>query len=597
MDSNVERLILRCLEKNPASRPRSALQVAAALPGHNPLSAAIAAGETPSPEMVAAAGGEGSLSAAQAWALLAAIFAGLVLFAFLAQHAVLPNLLPPGKPPEVLSEQARQIAARLGYSAPSADSSYWFGVDPGYFRYSSRLSAPQRYRSLSSEFPFPMQFWYRQSPFPLRTAYPFAVTANNPALSFSGEWEISMDSDGRLNYFAAIGSPDKNPANAGATLDWQPLFAAAELTLQQSRPLEPRVLPDVPSNRTFAWETTAHGKTLQVQGASYLDRIVFFRVFAPWAGPERARPAQPDFASRFGFAFFVTTVFALLAVCFLFARKNLKQGRGDRHGAARVASAIFAVLFLGQALATHYTADAGWIFVWFLLCSGLALTNAIQFALLYVALEPYVRRTWPEILISWSRLVAGGWNNPLVGRDVLIGVLFGIAMLVASFARIALPYWLPAAGVTVGWQGSWRGPSAFLGSISSNILVIMSAVGSLAVVFVVAKITRSKIVAFIFGGLFAVGTTLLGENLPVEMLVAPVMAILWLFCLMRVGLLSLCVSLFVLHTLTDGVLTFDWSRWYAWRGLTEIVIVSAIALYGFAVALGGRSPFGGALED
>ena len=41
-------------------RPASALAVAAALPGGDPLAAALAAGETPSPEMVAEAGqGEG----------------------------------------------------------------------------------------------------------------------------------------------------------------------------------------------------------------------------------------------------------------------------------------------------------------------------------------------------------------------------------------------------------------------------------------------------------------------------------------------------------------------------------------------------------
>ena len=58
LDPMVERAIMRCLERDPAKRPGSALAVAASLPGGDPLAAAIAAGETPSPEMVAAAGGE-----------------------------------------------------------------------------------------------------------------------------------------------------------------------------------------------------------------------------------------------------------------------------------------------------------------------------------------------------------------------------------------------------------------------------------------------------------------------------------------------------------------------------------------------------------
>ena len=62
LDPAIERVILRCLERDPARRPPSAIAVAAGLPGGNPLAAAIAAGETPSPDMVAAAGEPGTLA-------------------------------------------------------------------------------------------------------------------------------------------------------------------------------------------------------------------------------------------------------------------------------------------------------------------------------------------------------------------------------------------------------------------------------------------------------------------------------------------------------------------------------------------------------
>src|SRR5262249_32277435 len=146
----------------------------------------------------------------------------------------------------------------------------------------------------------------------------------------------------------------------------------------------------------------------------------------------------------------------------------------------------------------------------------------------------YVRRTWPEILISWSRLVAGGWKDPLVGRDVLIGTLFGAATAVVSYTRIALPYWLPVRAITVGVAGSqsWREGPVFIGNLASNILGLLFVIGGLAVVFVATKLTRSLVAAIIAAGLFSLGTMLLGENIPIEVLVGSAVSALFLTCLM-----------------------------------------------------------------
>src|SRR6185369_12622715 len=70
-DPAVERAILKCLRTDPRERPDGALALAAALPGGDPLAAALAAGETPSPEAVAAAGSTEGLNPKIAMAALA----------------------------------------------------------------------------------------------------------------------------------------------------------------------------------------------------------------------------------------------------------------------------------------------------------------------------------------------------------------------------------------------------------------------------------------------------------------------------------------------------------------------------------------------
>jgi hypothetical protein len=69
-------------------------------------------------------------------------------------------------------------------------------------------------------------------------------------------------------------------------------------------------------------------------------------------------------------------------------------------------------------------------------------------AVFYLALEPYIRRTWPELLVSWTRTLSGEFNDPLVGRDVFLGILFGAAQVSLWVSLVAAPFFLPIRGET-----------------------------------------------------------------------------------------------------------------------------------------------------
>ena len=137
LDPAIERTILRTLERDPVLRPRSALAVAGSLPGGDPLAAALAAGETPSPEMVAAAGERSgvknthAISAAVTVILLVAIAAGVSLQRRTLSRANLD------KSPDVLVDRAQQVLDALGYRSRGVNSHWQFILDDDLFRYAS----------------------------------------------------------------------------------------------------------------------------------------------------------------------------------------------------------------------------------------------------------------------------------------------------------------------------------------------------------------------------------------------------------------------------------------------------------------------------
>ena len=165
LDPAVEHVILHCLETDPAARPASALAVAAALPGGDPLAAALAAGETPSPQMVAAAGETTGLKLPLALGALSVAIVGLIAFYLLAAKTSGIARIDVPYSAEVLNQKARDMVQQFGYTAPPVDSTDGFFYNDTYLEYlhdnpklRSSWDAALRGR------PPALIYWLRESP-------------------------------------------------------------------------------------------------------------------------------------------------------------------------------------------------------------------------------------------------------------------------------------------------------------------------------------------------------------------------------------------------------------------------------------------------
>src|SRR5712671_3278862 len=161
----IERVILRCLETEPSARPATVLSVAAALPGGDPLAAALAAGETPSPQMVAASGETAGLRPRVAVACLASVIVALGLVVFLGIHYSGLEKMRLELTPEVLTQKARDIIARLGYSERPIDSATGLDYDNDLKDSVEKNEKPHpNWEAVLAGRPSLLRFWYRQSP-------------------------------------------------------------------------------------------------------------------------------------------------------------------------------------------------------------------------------------------------------------------------------------------------------------------------------------------------------------------------------------------------------------------------------------------------
>jgi serine/threonine-protein kinase len=601
---NVDSVILRCLDTDPKARPASALEVAAALGGSDPLQAVLAAGETPSPELLAAAGGAGTLPLRTAWILLFSV--GLVLCGCiaLARYSTVLGLCGWEKSPELLIDRARDIIRAAGPPVPLGDYAYGIYSNNGQIGYLSEQEDPRILRRhLATMDPTPIRFWYRQSPEPLVPQnWEIKVSKDDPQQDVPGMAYVLLDSRGMLRTYEVFPPRSETAMQSwhrpSPEPDWTPLFAAAGLDQKQFVVADPMWVPHKPFDMRASWNGTHAGFPVHIDGAAFDGVVVSFDVNGPWTTPQRELPSH--WMDRVPENVGAALGFLLVAVGMVLARRNLRLGRSDRRGAFRIGAYMFACNSLSWLLMAHVQTSVSNLWQVFVFTASNSLFNAAWVWLAYMALDPYARKYWPDLLISWNRLVAGAWRDPLVGRDVLIGALFGCLLAFSGYLVYALPLWFRIPLITpihIDSMSLGTTTQALGYLVLQQLWAIIYPLLLTLLLVLLRLLLRNKILAAAVTCLLIAAMTLGGENHFVTVPWAILNASLLTAVLLRFSILAYGACVLVANLVGNFPMTLDFSRWYAGRSLLVLAVVAAMALYGFRCALGKQAAFGGLIAE
>jgi hypothetical protein len=599
IDPSIDDVILACLERESAKRPRSAIAVATALPGGEPLAAALAAGRTPSPEVVAATR-RAALRPAIAGMLAFSLLLGLAVISLL-NRGVLRELAPRLSPP-VLVARAQDVIRSIGYEAAPADSAYWFTWRSSYQEQASDRDAT--FRLNEGEPPKAtrqLRFVYRQSPRPLLAGNLFGrVLYRDPPAEVAGMVDVNLNAEGRLLRLCAI--PHRREPAAGPARSqggWDVLLHPAGLRLDLLSPVAPLQTPPVPYDTWVEWETNlGPGERMRVTAAAFDGKPVYFDIvpLPPHSYPAPATD-DADTVSRLTsdpIILFVCAAVALVAAVLL-ARRHLLSGQADRRGVFRLCLYFFTLTMVSAVLWPDHVAHFGEEY--FLVAKFVAwgLYWCASTAVLYLAFEPSVRRKWPAMLIGWNRVLAGRFRDPVVGRDLLAGTVAGTATVGVAWFVHAAGTWLHLA---VGPPfrpalEAFREPrhvAALVVFLLANAVALgLSALFMFLLLHWLPWGRRLAMSAWIVAFATIVPPyARLNPPWNIGLLAGLAAAVIAALVLQRLGLVAFCMMLLTSDMLTRLPVALEFSSWYANRSLITLVLMVGIGLYGAHTAIGGR---------
>jgi hypothetical protein len=576
----------------------------AVLTSRESLAAVLAEGGTPTPELVAAAGGEGATLSSRAaifWFVVAAAL--LLIVTILTDRVSLVGRVPLTKSADVLADRAEELRDAFGYAGPAADRALGFEVDAEYLEWAAAHgSGAAGWSELIESRPAAVRFFYRTSPrvmVPANSAGSSGLT--DPPFNVTGMTIVQLDPIGRLLKFEAMPRQlDPSLAFPAPTVDWLAIVTTAGFDPSTLEGVTPGRTPRTFADSRHAWRGLLPGTThaVTIEAASYRGRPVYFEVIGPWSSAPRDPGAEPGRIAGTGRT--VLAVGLVLAAAAM-ARANFRRGRADRRGAARIATFTVGLAMAGWVLMPHVR-DFDAERVRLLTTLGVAMLLAGVLYLLYLAVEPYVRRGWPAALVGWSRLLSGLVRDAVVGRELLIGIACGIVLALLDRLNHLAPAFLgwpepvppfPDAGalldvrqlLTTIVDGIGQGLRTalvvalqfavarwFVHRIARRWHVRQISIDVVAAVLVI-------VVVMLFG---AVDSAAEPDRLWLPVLVGNIELAIALLAMTRVGVLAAAVMYAVRSLLNDVPLTLDVTRFYAgggWFVLLSMLILAALGLW------------------
>jgi hypothetical protein len=220
--------------------------------------------------------------------------------------------------------------------------------------------------------------------------------------------------------------------------------------------------------------------------------------------------------------------------------------------------------------------------------------------IVYLALEPYVRRLWPDGILGWTRLLSGYIRDPRVGRDLLTGCVIGTALGLLEKSNDIVPplFDYPARLPTSRGIETLAGAAPTLdfiwsASINSIVVAVFLVLGYVVLRLTLRRTSLAVVAAVILLAIVQAPQALTPDTVwwiaAIEQAIIVAAATTMV---VRYGLLVTAVALAIVNITANVPLTFALSHWTATTSNITVAAVIGLTLFGFYASRAGQPLFG-----